>query len=88
MKPEVKIIQNQDENINDNPNIDNWEAEQLLRKYGYSKQPENNPVFHLPKVEDKKVDNFYNETTYGTDEETGFSFKINIQSDMNIPKNY
>ena len=36
-RPEVKIIQNQEENTQP-ANIASWEAEQLLRKYGY--QPE------------------------------------------------
>ena len=34
-RPEVRIVQGQQEQINNNPNIDSWEAEQLLRKYGY-----------------------------------------------------
>ena len=37
-RPEVRLIQNQEVETNDNPNIDNWEAEQLLRKYGYQNQ--------------------------------------------------
>ena len=34
-RPEVRIVQGQEVQINSNPNIDSWEAEQLLRKYGY-----------------------------------------------------
>ena len=35
IRPEVRIIQDQEIEINNNPQVDNWEAEQLLRKYGY-----------------------------------------------------
>ena len=43
-RPEVRLIQDQQIEINDNPNIDGWEAEQLLRKYGYqNEQPYNIP---------------------------------------------
>ena len=34
-RPEVRVLQDQDIQINSNPQIDNWEAEQLMRKYGY-----------------------------------------------------
>ena len=34
-RPEIRLIQDQQVETNENPNIDNWEAEQLLRKYGY-----------------------------------------------------
>ena len=36
-RPEVRIIQNQEEQIQP-ANIDSWEAEQLLRKYGHQPQ--------------------------------------------------
>ena len=36
-KPEVRIIQNQEEQTQP-ANIDSWEAEQLLRKYGHQPQ--------------------------------------------------
>ena len=106
-KPEVRIVQNQ-EIQNTNPNIDSWEAEQLLRKYGYSQ--ESNPQTTQPgltfeqmvaqeeerikndKIKRQQVIDNYNgyrtETTYSTDEESGFSFKIQISTDMSIPKNY
>ena len=31
---------------------------------------------------------YHTQTTYETDSDTGFGFKIQITSDMNIPKNY
>jgi hypothetical protein len=34
-RPEVRLVQGQQVETNENPNIDSWEAEQLLRKYGY-----------------------------------------------------
>ena len=36
-RPEIRIIQNQEEQIQP-ANIDSWEAEQLLRKYGHQPQ--------------------------------------------------
>lgn len=32
--------------------------------------------------------NYDSETSYGTDSDTGFTFKVNIVSDMPIPKKY
>ena len=110
-RPEVRIVQGQEVQINNNPNIDSWEAEQLLRKYGYQSnsnisEPEINNTNDLSfeemvaqeelrlKNERSKRDqqfkdqNGYSETTYGNDSETGFSFKIEVRSDMNIPKKY
>ena len=31
---------------------------------------------------------YHSQTTYETDSDTGFGFKIEITTDMNIPKNY
>ena len=45
-KPEVKIIQNQEEVVNDS-NLDNWEVEQLLRKYGYNSEPNTQYTNHV-----------------------------------------
>ena len=36
-RPEIRIIQNQEEQTGP-ANIDSWEAEQLLRKYGHQPQ--------------------------------------------------
>jgi hypothetical protein len=121
-RPEVRIVQNQEIETNQNPNIDNWEAEQLLRKYGY--KPENSNTFQQPEqIEQPGMtfeemiaqeenrrnqermrmeqqmrgpkpvsfdgrNGYYSQTSYGTDSDSGFSFKIEVTSDMNIPKNY
>jgi hypothetical protein len=120
-RPEVRVVQNQQIETNNNPNIDSWEAEQLLRKYGHQSSSNNT------NIPEKNVDNgltfeemvaqeemrlknekmkrdqqmrgpkpisfdgrngYYSETTYGSDSDSGFSFKIEITSDMNIPKKY
>ena len=54
-RPEVRIVQGQEEQINNNPQIDSWEAEQLMRKYGYQNtsyssnepMPESKPMNEL-----------------------------------------
>lgn len=118
-RPEVRIIQDQDIQVNTNPQIDSWEAEQLMRKYGY----QNNQLNQEPQAdqtglsfeemvrqaEDKEIydrlrkeqqmngskpisfdgrNGYHTQTTYETDSDTGFGFKIEITTDMNIPKNY
>lgn len=121
-RPEVRIVQNQEVEINNNPAIDNWEAEQLLRKYGY--KPESQNTIQQPETtqdngmtfeemvaqEEMKRRNeeirreqqmrgpkpvsfdgrngYYSNTSYETDGDTGFSFQVQVTSDMNIPKNY
>jgi hypothetical protein len=120
-RPEVRVVQNQQIETNNNPNIDSWEAEQLLRKYGHQSSsnntniPETNVDNGLSfeemvaqeemrlKNEQMKRDQqmrgpkpisfegrngYYSETTYGSDSDSGFSFKIEVTSDMNIPKKY
>lgn len=120
-RPEVRVVQNQQIETNNNPNIDSWEAEQLLRKYGHQSSsnntniPETNVDNGLSfeemvaqeemrlKNEQMKRDQqmrgpkpisfdgrngYYSETTYGSDSDSGFSFKIEVTSDMNIPKRY
>ena len=122
-RPEVRIVQGQEEQINNNPQIDSWEAEQLMRKYGYQNTsysmndtiPESNPMSELTfeemvrQAEEKEIydrlrkeqelngpkpisfdgrNGYHTQTTYETDSDTGFGFKIQITSDMNIPKNY
>ena len=117
-RPEVKIIQNQEENTQP-ANIASWEAEQLLRKYGY--QPEqmssiaqNQPVEQpgltfeemIAQNEDKLKEeemrrqqrmygpkpttfdgrNGYDSEVKYSSDDSGFSFKIEITSDMKIPK--
>ena len=121
-RPEVRIVQGQEEQINDNPQIDSWEAEQLMRKYGYQNtsystndQPytvdTNDLTFEEMVKQSEEKENqdrlrkqqqmngpkpisfdgrngYHSQTTYETDSDTGFGFKIEITSDMNIPKNY
>lgn len=118
-KPEVKIIQSQEEQTT-TPNIDNWEAEQLLRKYGYNSSqyspeneiatnPDSNLTFeelvakHEAKLREERLRKeqlqngprpttfdpnrgYDSEVKYSSDEDTGFSFRIEITSDMRIPK--
>ena len=119
MRPEIRIIQNQEEQTGP-ANIDSWEAEQLLRKYGH--QPQQFSTREEPK---QHVDNgltfeqmiaqeearlkeeeirrqqrmngprpttfdgsrgYDSEVKYSSDEDTGFGFKIEITTDMKIPK--
>jgi hypothetical protein len=119
MKPIVRIIQSQEENTQP-ANIDSWEAEQLLRKYGH--QPQQFSTHQEPQ---KPVDNgltfeqmvaqeesrlkeeemrrqqrmhgprpttfdgrngYDSEVKYTSDDDTGFGFKIEITSDMKIPR--
>lgn len=121
-RPEVRIVQGQEEHINNNPQIDSWEAEQLMRKYGYQNtsyssneppQPVEQPGLSFEEMvrqaEEKESQDrlrkqqqmngpkpisfdgrngYHTQTTYETDSDTGFGFKIQITSDMNIPKNY
>ena len=122
-RPEVRIVQGQEEQINNNPQIDSWEAEQLMRKYGYENtsystnepmsesKPMNELTFEemIRQAEEQEIydrlrreqqmngtkpisfdgrNGYHTQTTYETDSDTGFGFKIEITSDMNIPKNY
>lgn len=119
-RPEIRLIQDQQVETNENPNIDNWEAEQLLRKYGYQ-----NTQYSTHQEPPASVDNgltfeqmiaqeeakrkgeemrrqqqmnapkpisfdgnggYYTETKYGSDDDSGYGFKIQVTSDMPIPK--
>ncbi len=118
-RPEVRIIQNQEETTQP-ANIDSWEAEQLLRKYGHQpqqfstreevvSQPTNNLTFEqmvaqeearLKEEEMRRIARmngprpttfdgsrgYDSEVKYSSDEDTGFGFKIEITTDMKIPK--
>jgi hypothetical protein len=120
-RPEVRLIQSQQVETNENPNIDSWEAEQLLRKYGYQNTPESIPV-DIPNIPDQELtfeemvakeearlraeeirrkqangpkpisfdgqNGYYTETRYGSDDDSGYGFKIQITSDMPIPPKY
>lgn len=120
-RPEVRILQDQDIQVNSNPQIDNWEAEQLMRKYGYQNtQYSSNQESPVPskdngltfeqmiaqeeaRIRDEKMrrqqqlngpkpisfdggNGYHTETKYGSDDDSGFGFKIEITSDMPIPK--
>lgn len=113
MKPEVRIIQAQEETVAP-AQISSWEAEQLMRKYGYSTQneaPEDQPASsgmtfeEMVAQENARLNNermrhqqvprpasfdgrggLHTETRYSSDEDTGFSFNVQITSDMPIPK--
>ncbi len=120
-RPEVRLIQDQQVEINENPSVDSWEAEQLLRKYGYpSGQPASAPAPIDPnqgltfeemvaRDEARRRDEearkrqqmngpkpisfdgrngYHTETRYGSDEDSGYGFKIQITSDMPIPPRY
>lgn len=119
-RPEIRIVQNQEEQVQP-ANIDNWEAEQLLRKYGYkpeeysTHQPEqHDPVEQglsfeqmVAQQESKQREEemrrksqmngprpttfdgsrgYDSEVKYSSDDDTGFGFKIEITTDMKLPK--
>lgn len=118
-RPEIRIIQNQEEQTQP-ANIDSWEAEQLLRKYGHQpqqfstreenvSQPSNNLTFEQmvaqeeAKLKEEEIRRqqrmngprpttfdgsrgYDSEIKYSSDEDTGFGFKIEITTDMKIPK--
>jgi|AntAceMinimDraft_1070359.scaffolds.fasta_scaffold14890_4 hypothetical protein len=116
-RADIRVIDNQSEEATE-PNISNWEKEQMLRKYGYdiaqtpSHTPNNDPkgdmdYEELCRIEDARIESkrqenhrkangprpssfggkFDSDTTYSDDVDSGFSFKVDIVSDMNIPKN-
>ena len=120
-RPEVRILQDQDIQVNNNPQIDNWEAEQLMRKYGYQNtqyssnqeapvpSKDNGLTFEQMIVQEESNkrneemrrqqqlngakpisfdgrNGYHTETKYGSDDDSGFGFKIQITSDMPIPK--
>ena len=113
-RPQVHIIQ--DQQVEKTTEITGWEAEQLLRKYGY--QSQNQPIHEVQPVDNglsfeqlvaqeeakrreeelrrqQKMNgprpitfggNYDFETRYSSDSDTGFGFKIEITSDMKLPK--
>jgi hypothetical protein len=109
IRPEVRVVQAQEEEIRP-AQIDSWEAEQLLRKYGYSQEevkqitPEDNSqgltFDEMVAREDARFaderskrrqpptnyDGYHTETRYSTDDESGFGFRIEVKTDMQIPK--
>lgn len=122
-RPEVRILQDQQVETSSSANVDSWEAEQLLRKYGYQgtqhshvpEQPATDPnagltfeemvareearlrneeakrrhQMHGPKpVTFDGRNGYHTETRYGSDDDSGYGFKIQITSDMPIPPRY
>jgi len=117
-RPEIRIIQNQEEQTSP-ANIDSWEAEQLLRKYGHQPQqfstreePQKSnqgltfeEMFAQEEARLKEEEmrrrarmngpkpttfdgsrGYDSEVKYSSDEDTGFGFRIEITTDMKIPK--
>lgn len=108
-KAKINLIE--DQKVEDSEAIiDNWEAEQLLRKYGYEpskisnyvekpieqpgltfeemvRQEENRIASERKRKTPTNRDGYNNsETTYSTDEDTGFTFRVQINTDMNLPR--
>jgi hypothetical protein len=118
-KPQARIIDQQ--HVESEREVTGWEAEQILRKYGYQNQqyssiPEQKPIdptqnmsfeeliaFEEQKIKleeskrQQKLNNtqpitfrgdsgYDSEIRYTQDEDTGFGFKIEISTDMKIPK--
>lgn len=118
-RPQVRIIQSQEEQTSP-ANIDSWEAEQLLRKYGHQPQQfsthQESPQIEQPgltfeemvaqhesKLRDEEMRRkqqmygpkpttfdgsrgYDSEVKYSSDDDTGFGFKIEITTDMKIPR--
>ena len=111
-KPEVRIVQDQQEEIKP-ADISQNEAEMLLAKYGYASQPQSyqqpsqdNGLSFEEMIRQEELKNqqrlqeqmrkmngpkpytfggnYDADTVYGTDD--GFTFKVNIVSDMPLPK--
>ena len=114
-RPEVRIIQDQQEEIKP-AQISQNEEEMLLAKYGYKsnsnispQQTSNNDLSfeEMIRLEEEKnrqrlqeqmlkanspkpytFDGSYDSNTiYGTDTDSGYTFKVSVVSDMPIPKN-
>lgn len=114
IKPEVRIIEDQKEEIKP-ADISQNEREMLLAKYGYKQHPTpqlttdpNSEVSfeELCRREDQRLaeermrkyqqsigpkpvtfgGNYYSNEQYGTDADSGFTFKVSVVSDMPIPK--
>lgn len=117
-RPKVNQIQSQ--RVESDREVTGYEAEELLRKYGYSqeytREDEIKPIdkhsnlsfeemvkqeeLKRKREEDIKRKKMYapkpitfdgssgydSKTTYGSDEDTGIGFKIEISTDMRLPK--
>jgi hypothetical protein len=116
-RPEVRQVEGQ--RVESEREVTGWEAEELLRKYGYTEdyrqtgQPQHNPQKALtfeemvkqqeekqkaeeaeklrkrnaPKPKTFDGSNGYDsEVKWGSDDDLGFGFKIEISTDMKLPK--
>lgn len=117
-KPRVTQVQSQ--SVESEREVTGHEAEELLRKYGYTQEytrkdeikpidSQNNLSFEemvrqeeekREREEDIKRKKMYgpkpitfdgsngydSKTTYGSDDDTGLGFKIEVSTDMNLPK--
>lgn len=114
----AKVTQIEGQKIEKDREVTGYEAEQLLKKYGYSDNQDTiqdnstktNPLTfeEMVKQKDREEKNrldkerqrrygpkpitfdsdkgYHSETRYGSDEASGFGFKVEITSDMKIPK--
>ncbi len=113
-RPEVRIIQDQQEEIKP-ADISQNERDMILAKYGYTtpqtnylEQPVDSGLTFEEMIRQEELKNqqrlqeqfkkangpkpytfggnYDTDTIYGTDGDSGFTFKVNIVSDMPIPK--
>jgi hypothetical protein len=104
-RPQVREVESS--RVESEREITGYEAEELLRKYGYTnssstirEKPNTKMTFdelielenskQKQKKEQKpatfKSNGYYSETKYGTEPDSGYGFKIEIKSDMKIPR--
>lgn len=115
-RPQVRQIETQ--HVESEREVTGWEAEELLRKYGYTEEyttrqqsqaPDNNLTFEemIAQQEAKQKseemmkkqkmygpkpttfdggNGYESEVKWGSDDELGFGFKIEITTDMKLPK--
>lgn len=115
-RPQIRQIETQ--HVESEREVTGWEAEELLRKYGYTEEyttrqqyqaPDNNLTFEelIAQQEAKQKseemirkqkmygpkpttfdggNGYESEVKWGSDDELGFGFKIEITTDMNLPK--
>ena len=113
-KPEVRIIQDQQEEIKP-ADISQNERDMLLAKYGFKSptytepQQDNGLTFEEmcnreeQRLSDERLrkyqqimgpkpvtfgGNYYSNEQYGSEPDSGFTFKVSVVSDIPIPKNY
>lgn len=117
MRPEVRIIQDQQEEIRP-ADISQNERDMLLAKYGFKTTPtytepqqqqdtglsfEEMCLREEQRLAEERMrkyqqqngpkpitfgGNYYSNEQYGTEGDSGFTFKVSVVSDMPIPKNY